>query len=68
MVNFGDIIVSRLLAVPIPGILTCLFAGITLIVANKHTNTAETYQIQCETVAATDVWLDYFNGIVGAGT
>ncbi|XP_063687124.1 uncharacterized protein LOC134820586 isoform X3 [Bolinopsis microptera] len=40
--------------------------GITLMVANKPTNTADTYLLQCETQAQTDVWLDYFNSIVGA--
>lgn len=40
--------------------------GITLMVANKPTNTADTYLLQCETQAQTDVWLEYFNSIVGA--
>ncbi|KAL5249983.1 hypothetical protein ACHWQZ_G015903 [Mnemiopsis leidyi] len=40
--------------------------GITLMVANKPNNTAETYLMQCETQAQTDVWLDYFNSIVGS--
>ena len=44
-----------------------LFPGITLMVADKHSNTAETYMVQCETQAMTDVWMEYFTEIVGTG-